>query len=57
MKCKMPKERWLNDKCEEIEKEPEKNNMWYQRIDEITGRKSGCARAGCIKSKEGKMLV
>ncbi|XP_071947472.1 uncharacterized protein [Antedon mediterranea] len=57
-KCREAKEKWLNTQCEEIESGLENNNhKIYQRLNEITGRKSGCSNSGCIKAKDGTMLV
>ncbi|XP_071944773.1 uncharacterized protein [Antedon mediterranea] len=57
-KCREAKEKWLKTQCEEIESGLENNNhKIYQRLNEFTGRKSGCSNSGCIKAKDGTMLV
>ena len=35
------KESWLNEQCVEIENQFDKNSNVYQRINEISGKKSG----------------
>jgi len=56
-KCREAKEKWLNDQCAEIEQEMDKKPKVYRRIDELSGRKTSCSGSGCIKSREGAMLV
>ena len=56
-KCREAKENWLNDQCAEVEEQFGNNHRIYKRINEISGRKSGCIGSGCIKTKEGTMLV
>ena len=46
-----------NDQCAEVEEQFGNNHRVYKRINEISGRKSGCIGSGCIKAKDGKMLV
>ena len=43
---------WLNDQCAEVEEQFGNNHRIYKRINEISGRKSGCIGSGCIKKKE-----
>ena len=56
-KCNKEKENWLNSKCENIEalKNKDARNM-CQEIKEITGKK-GCVSNGCIKAKDGSMIL
>ena len=56
-KCREAKENWLNDQCTEVEEQFGNNHRVYKRINEISGRKSGCTGSGCIKAKDGTMLV
>ena len=56
-KCREAKENWLNDQCAEVEEQFGNNHRVYKRINEISGRKSGCLGSGCIKAKDGAMLV
>ena len=55
--CRKAKERWLNDRCTEIEAQTNTNYDVHKKIDEISGRKVGYSSAGCIKAKDGSMLV
>ncbi|GFR88638.1 RNA-directed DNA polymerase from mobile element jockey-like [Elysia marginata] len=55
-KCDQAKEKWLNEQCEEIEKELYKEpKAMYKRTQEITGRKAN-SKSGCIKSKDGSII-
>jgi len=56
-KCREAKEKWLNDQCAEIESEIDTNHKVYRKIDELSGRRTGCSGSGCIKSRDGTMLV
>jgi hypothetical protein len=56
-KCREAKETWLDRECAEIEGQFGVNHKVYQKINEISGRKSGCSGSGCIKAKDGTMLV
>ena len=56
-KCREAKENWLNDQCTAVEEQFGNNHRVYKRINEITGRKSGCIGSGCIKAKDETMLV
>ena len=57
-KCREAKEKWLNDQCSEIEGQfGSDHHGVYKRIDDISGKKAGCSSSGCIKSKDGSMLV
>ena len=41
-KCREAKENWLNDQCAEVKEQFGNNHRIYKRINEISGRKSGC---------------
>ena len=56
-KCRESKENWLNDQYAEVEEQFDNNHRIYKRINEISGRKSGCIGSGCIKVKKGTILV
>ena len=56
-KCREAKESWLNDKCAEIEQDQRTEPAgMHRKIKDITGHRS-CSSTGCIKSKEGTVLV
>ena len=51
------KGKWLNEQCSEIENNLNVNTKYtYKKINEIT-RKSTCTSSGCIKSKNGSILM
>ena len=56
-KCREGKETWLDRECKETEDQFGVNHKVYQKINEISGRKLGCSGYGCIKAKDGTMLV
>ncbi|XP_063611050.1 uncharacterized protein LOC134784809 [Penaeus indicus] len=58
-KCTEAKENWLNRKCVEIERNLNSGNdpNVYKKINEISNRKTGCSNSGCIRAKDGTMLV
>ena len=55
--CNKAKEKWLNDKCEAIEKldKEHRSKKMHAKIKEITIKKT-CAGGGCIKNRHGDML-
>ncbi|XP_037776725.1 uncharacterized protein LOC119573587 [Penaeus monodon] len=56
-KCREAKEIWLNEQCEEIERhKTNEPGAMYRKIKEVTGFK-GCSSTGCIKSKNGEVLM
>ena len=56
-KCDKAKETWVNEQCEEIDKNQSKDSKYmHSKIKEVTG-KNGHTNAGCIKSKEGDILM
>lgn len=55
--CKEAKENWLNEQCEELENNKNKNNkLLHEKIREISGKKNS-TQSSCIKSKEGNILL
>ena len=50
-RCLEAKESWWNRQCQEMEPTPA-----YKKIKDLTGSKT-CSSSGCIKSKEGTILV
>ena len=55
--CIKEKEKWLNNKCAEIEaKKNTDAGKMHSNIREITGG-HGRASSGCIKSKSGEIIV
>ena len=57
IKCKEAKEKWINVKCSEIEKTKRSDpRTTHKQIKELTGARA-CSSTGCIKSKEGTIIV
>ena len=56
--CKSEKEKWFNQKCDDIEENLRLNGtkMMHQNIKELVGDKKGGTGGGCIKDKKGKMI-
>ena len=58
-KCKLAKEQWLSDQCEEIE-ELEKHHQvqrLHNKVKQLTDRKSGLkTNSCCIRDKDGQLL-
>ena len=56
-KCNKAKEKWINDQCLEIEVKQNRDSKYvHSKVKEISGKK-GCPNTGCIKSKEGNILM
>ena len=56
-KCKTAKEEWLESLCTEIEHKIDiKPADMYRKIKDISGMRV-CSSSGCIKSKEGSLLM
>ena len=56
-KCRTEKENWLERKCWDVERAHFLNpREMHRRINEITGKKT-CTTSGCIKSKDGQIIV
>ena len=55
--CDRAKEEWLNNECEEIERQQQGDTrVLHRKIKELAGKKSS-APAGCIKSKDGEIIM
>jgi hypothetical protein len=56
--CSEAKEKWLNEKCQSIEKDYQRNsNKMYERIKEVIGNKKMCTSSGCIRCKSGDVIM
>ena len=56
-KCNEAKESFLNNQCKEIESKWNKNSKFvHEKIKEVTC-KSFCTRSGCIKAKDGSIIM
>lgn len=56
-KCIEAKEKWLNDQCLEIETKQNSDSKYiHEKIKTISGKKR-CSNTGCIRSKEGDILM
>ncbi|GFO12223.1 MORC family CW-type Zinc finger protein 3 [Plakobranchus ocellatus] len=56
-KCDEAKENWINDKCNCIDLHCRSTpQVMYRNIDEITGKKT-CSSTGCLKSKNGDIIM
>ena len=56
-KCNAGKEKWFDERCQEIESRHVANdNNMYKNIEEVTGIRT-CSAAGCLKSKEGNIIL
>ena len=56
-KCNEAKERWIIDQCIEIEKQTVKDSKYiHKKIKEVTW-KNPSSRIGCLKSKDGQILM
>ena len=57
-KCTVAKNQWLNLKCAEIEKlQNTHSSTLYKEINEMSGRKKICCSSGCLKDKNGNILM
>ncbi|GFS12952.1 hypothetical protein ElyMa_003124200 [Elysia marginata] len=55
--CNEAKEEWINGQCKEIEDCKKADNAYmHQKINDIASKKR-TAQGGCIKSKDGKILM
>ena len=56
--CRNEKEKFYNAKCDEIEENLKLNTTkkMHDNIKELTGKKKGNTRGGCIKDKDGNMI-
>ena len=56
-KCNEAKEKWLNEKCDDIEKNHKHDSKsMHARIREINGKRI-CSAPGCLKSREGNIIM
>ena len=56
--CRKEKEKWCNDKCDQIEKQQTVNGTKkiHDSIKELVGKKKSNSAGGCIKGKDGKII-
>ena len=54
IECKQAKEKWWNEKCEELEKTP---STTHTKLKELIKSKASCTSSGCIKAKNGDVLM
>ncbi|GFO49054.1 hypothetical protein PoB_007555900 [Plakobranchus ocellatus] len=58
MKCNAAKEEWINQQCQEIEQKLNIDSKFmHAKIKDVSGKKIKCSSPGCIKSKDGTMLM
>ena len=56
-KCNEAKEKWLNEQCLEIEAKQNRDSKYiHEKIKEVSGKR-GISNTGCIKSKDGNILM
>ena len=56
-KCDEAKENWIKEKCKEIELHQRSTpKVMYRNIEEIIGKRT-CASTGCLKTKEGSIIM
>ena len=56
-KCNAAKEKWFDERCQEIESRHVTNdNNMYKNIEEVTGKRT-CSATGYLKSKEGNIIL
>lgn len=56
-KCNAAKEEWINSQCAEIEINTNiDSKLMQKKIQELTGKKAS-AKTGCLKSKDGDILM
>ena len=56
-KCNEAKEKWINDQCLEIEiKQNSDSKYIHDKIKDVSGKRT-CSSSGCIKSKDGSILI
>ncbi|GFN78190.1 RNA-directed DNA polymerase from mobile element jockey-like [Plakobranchus ocellatus] len=58
IKCNAAKEEWMNQQCQELEKKLNIDSKFINaKITDVSGKKIKCCSPGCIKSKDGTMLM
>ena len=56
-KCDKAKENWIKEKCKEIELHQRSTpKVMYRNIEEIIGKRT-CSSTGCLKTKEGSIIM
>ena len=56
-KCDEAKENWIKEKCKEIELlQRSTPKVMYRNIEEIIGKRT-CSSTGCLKTKEGSIIM
>ncbi|GFO08984.1 hypothetical protein PoB_003548900 [Plakobranchus ocellatus] len=50
--------KWINQQCQEIEQKLNMDSKFmHAKIKDVNGKKIKCSSPGCIKSKDGTMLM
>ncbi|GFN77826.1 RNA-directed DNA polymerase from mobile element jockey-like [Plakobranchus ocellatus] len=58
IKCNAAKEEWINPQCHEIEQKLNIDSKFmHAKIKDVSGKKIKCNSSGCIKSKDGTILM
>ncbi|GFO06296.1 craniofacial development protein 2-like [Plakobranchus ocellatus] len=58
IKCDAAKEECINQQCQEIEQKLNiDSKLMHSKIKDVSGKKIKCSSPGCIKSKDGTMLM
>ena len=56
--CNAAKEEWINEQCQEIERNQYTDSRYiHTKINEVSGKNFKCNKPGCLKSKDGTMLM
>ena len=56
--CTKAKEEWLNKQCAEIERSFNANDpRVFKKVNELSGKKLRSSKSGCIKARDGSVLV
>ena len=57
-KCAEAKDEWLNANCKEIDNLKNKNSkLMHKKIKELSTKNTTCSSGGCIKGKDGTILM
>ena len=57
-KCCEAKEQWLNNMCDQVEHLfSQDTKSMHAKIKEISGRKNACSSSGCIRAKDGTIVI
>ncbi|GFO43225.1 RNA-directed DNA polymerase from mobile element jockey-like [Plakobranchus ocellatus] len=58
IKCNAAKEEWINQQCQEIEQKLNIDSKFmHAKSKDVGGKKIKCSSPGCLKSKDGTMLI